>query len=226
MVLTNNQTEVLEKALEGHNLLVLGQSGTGKSFLIKEIKNELVKRNKTVKLTASTEIASLNIGGQTIHSWSGIADGRYSNDEIVDKLHKNEHFQVYRNNILTTDCLIIDEISMVSSKLFTQIEYLCRKVLNSDIIFGGIQVIAVGDFFQLPPVPDALKNDPGDFCFKSDMFKQLFRHKFILSEVIRQHQPDFIKAINEVSRGELSQDTFDLLTRLKRPLPPGPPPIR
>lgn len=115
---------------------------------------------------------------------------------------------------------------MSSSKLFNQIEYLCRKILNSNIIFGGIQVIAVGDFFQLPPVPDAFKNDPEDFCFKSETFKQFFQHKFILHEVIRQYQPDFIKAINEVSRGELSKETLDLLTRLKRPLPPGPSPIR
>jgi len=127
MVLTNNQKGVLEKALEGHKLLVLGQSGTGKSFLINTIEKELVKRNKSVKVTASTGIASLNIGGQTIHSWSGIADGRFSNDEIFDKLNKIEHFQGYKNNILKTNCLIIDEISMLSSKLFTQIEYLQKN---------------------------------------------------------------------------------------------------
>ena len=226
MGLTHVQRKVLEKALKGHNLLILGKSGTGKSFLIKEIEKGLAQQSINVKVTASTGIASLNIGGQTIHSWSGIADGRYSNDEIVDKVNKNEHFQGYKNNILKTGCLIIDEISMLSSKLFDQIEYLCRKILNSNIIFGGMQVIAVGDFIQLPPVPDALKNDPGDFSFKSEIFKQLFQHKFILNEVLRQHQPDLIKAINEVSMGELSNDTFDLLTRLKRPLPPGPPPIR
>ncbi|XP_063406721.1 uncharacterized protein LOC134690660 [Mytilus trossulus] len=226
MVLTQTQKEVLDKANEGHSMVLLGQSGTGKSFLIKEISKQLKKEGKNVSVTASTGIASLNVNGQTIHSWSGIKDGRFSDQELEDKLNKNENYIQYKQNMLSTDCLIIDEISMISKKIFEQIESICRKILKNDKLFGGIQVIVVGDFFQLPPVPDHLKNDAGEYCFKSSIFQQLFQHKFILTEVIRQTQPDFIQAINDIARGELQTETEQLLNRLRRPLPPGPEPIR
>jgi hypothetical protein len=54
--------------------------------------------------------------------------------------------------------------------LFDQLEYIFRKVRTNDLYFGGLQVVGSGDFFQLPPVPDPLKYDPGEFCFKSKLF--------------------------------------------------------
>ena len=110
---------------------------------------------------------------------------------------------------------------MLSMKLFEEIEYVYRKFLDNSIVFGGMQVIAVGDFFPATPhLPDNLKNDKGDYCFKSEAFTKIFCHKFILTDVLRQHQPDFIKAIKDLPR-----DTHDLLLRLSRPLPPGPEPV-
>lgn len=219
------QDDIVQKAVNGHSLLILGQSGTGKSFVCKEIARKLKEKCINVRLTATTGIASLNIGGQTVHSWCGIGDGRYSNENLLDKISNNEHFLIYKNNILTTDCLIIDEISMLSKRLFEQLEYICRKTRKSEKIFGGIQVLGVGDFFQLAPVPDILKDDPGEYCFVSDIFKTYFIHKFVLTDVMRQNQPDFIKAVNDVSRGNLPDDTLNLIKRLSRPLPPGEEPI-
>ncbi|XP_071166174.1 uncharacterized protein [Mytilus edulis] len=185
-----------------------------------------MKIGKSVQKTASTGIASLNIDGKTIHSWSGIGDGRYSNEVLREKIENNEHYSKYKQNILKTDVLFIDEISMLSKKLFEQLEFICRKIRNSNLMFGGIQVIAVGDFFQLPPVPDNLKLDAGEYCFKSEIFVQLFQHKFVLQRVMRQNQVDFINAINDISRGDLPEDTNNLLMRLSRKLPPGKDPIR
>jgi hypothetical protein len=71
-----------------------------------------------------------------------------------------------------------------------------------------------------------LKQDPGDFCFKSDVFKSVFRHKILLEEVKRQDEADFVKAIHDISRRDLPIDTLNLLRRLQRPLPPGDKPIR
>ncbi|CAG2199801.1 PIF1 [Mytilus edulis] len=226
MVLTEDQRYILEKALKGHSMVVLGQSGTGKSFLVKEIAKELRKTGKLVQITATTGIASVNIGGKTVHSWSGISDGRYSNDSLLEKLERNEHFGIYKTNITSTQCLIIDEISMLSRKLFEQLEYICRKIVNSSLVFGGLQVIVVGDFFQLPPVPDYLKMDSGEYCFKSPVFDKIFCHKIILKEVMRQNQDDFIQAINDVSRGDIPENTLNLIKRLSRHLPPGEDPIR
>ncbi|XP_052106004.1 ATP-dependent DNA helicase PIF2-like [Mytilus californianus] len=68
---------------------------------------------------------------------------------------------------MITQCLIIDKISMLSRKLFEQLEFVCRNIPNSSLIFGGKQVIVVVDFFQLPPVPDYLKMDSGEYYMNS-----------------------------------------------------------
>ena len=112
---------------------------------------------------------------------------------------------------------------MLSMKLFDLIENICRKFLDNSIVFGGMQVIAVGDFF-LPPVSDNLKNDRGDYCFKYEALTKIFCHKFILTDVLRQHQPDFIKAINDVSRGIYQE--IHMIFCLDLVLPPGPEPVR
>jgi predicted GTPase len=73
----------------GHNVLILGQGGTGKSFLSSIIKKELTKLGKSVSITSSTGVASLNIEGITIHAWSGIGDGHFSNEQLVTKILTN-----------------------------------------------------------------------------------------------------------------------------------------
>lgn len=83
-MLSEKQVFAIEKAKKGHNLLILGQSGTGKTFLGKKIKENLLGRRVT--LTATTGIAALNVGGTTPHSWSGIGDVRFSPEKLYKKL--------------------------------------------------------------------------------------------------------------------------------------------
>ncbi|KAJ8306369.1 hypothetical protein KUTeg_016914 [Tegillarca granosa] len=90
---------------------------------------------------------------------------------------------------------------MLSRKLFEQLEFICRQLKNKFKVFGGMQVIAIGDFFQLAPVPDEMK-------------------------VLRQKQLDFVEAVNDVSKGELTVETCNLIKRLHRSLPPSNGPIR
>lgn len=220
------QVAAVEVVIEGHNLLILGQSGTGKSYLITKIREKFKNSGKCIAVTGTTGVASLNIGGVTIHSWSGIGDGRFSNEKLHTKILHDEHFVKYKHNIQKTDILIIDELSMLSLKLFNQLEYICRTIRANDNYFGGIQVVGIGDFFQLPPVPDALKLDSGDFCFKSKKFSSVFRHKIILEKVMRQDEADFVNAINDVSKGQLPSESLNLLRRLQRALPPGDNPMR
>ena len=92
-----------------------------------------------------------------------------------------------------------------------------RKVRKSDLLFGGLQVLASGCFKQLPPVPSF--KDPGHYAFQSDLFKNVFPHRLHLTEVVRQNEKDLIKAVNELCDGTPSQETEDLLRSLKRPLP-------
>ena len=226
MEFTSYQKQIIDHSIKGHSVLILGQSGTGKTLLAKHIAKELKKQGKQVVCSATTGTAALNLGGKTIHSWCGILDGRYSDKELLKKLNSDDHFITYKNNILNTDALIIDEISMLSKKQFEQVEFICRNIRENEYLFGGIQLIGVGDFFQLPPVPDNLKEDAGDYAFISHSFDKVFVHKFTLETVKRQTQLDFIKAVNDVSRGNLPHDSLCLIKRLSRPLPPGDEPIR
>ena len=93
MALSTTQQLILTKSIEGHSLLILSQSGTGKSHLVKEIARGLLLDGKSVSDTLTTGIASLNVGGQTVHSWSGIADGRFTDEEIASRLDTDENFK-------------------------------------------------------------------------------------------------------------------------------------
>ena len=114
---------------------------------------------------------------------------------------------------------------MLSLKLFDTLEYICRHTRKHKKYFGSLQVIVIGDFFQLPPVPDLLKGDKGQYCFLSEKFQNIFqKHFVVLTDVLRQTEVDFITCINEVSKGTLlSEESLALLQRMKIPLPPGPP---
>ena len=121
--LTSLQESALAAAKKGHNLLILGQSGTGKSFLTKRIALDLCNEGKHVAITATTGIASLSVGGNTIHRWAGIADGRDSGERLLEKLKCNEHYHTQKHNILKCDCLIVDEISMLILLPFLFLEW-------------------------------------------------------------------------------------------------------
>ena len=121
-----------------------------------------------------------------------------------------------RNNILKADVLIIDEIGLLSSKTFEGIELICRTILRNDVLFGGLQVIGTGSFFQLPPVPSA--SDPGLYAFQSEIFTKVFPHKIRLEVVQCQQEADLIRAVNELCVGNPSAEMERLMEKLSRPL--------
>ena len=125
-------------------------------------------------------------------------------------------YEKNRDAIKECEVLVIDEIGMISSKMFSEVELLVRTVKGNQSIFGGIQVIGCGSFFQLPPVPSIL--DKGQFAFESTCFSKVFPHKLVLNAIHRQKEVDFIRAINEVCEGNLSPRTHQLLLQLKKPL--------
>lgn len=126
--------KIEEAVLAGHNVLILGATGTGKSVLIRRLSDK--GANKSVAITASTGIAACNIKGVTIHKFMGIMDVRFQNEEIASKILNDEKFYKTKEQIKKIDCIIIDEISMLSSKTFQQIEHVLRKVRGIHIPFG------------------------------------------------------------------------------------------
>ena len=155
----------------------------------------------------------------TLHSWAGLRDGRYTNTQLLELLRTDVQFKAAATRISQADVLVIDEISMISCKVWSQLEFVCRKIRQNDFVFGTLQVVVAGDFRQLKPVPNCLYKDPGDFCFQSPAWKDTMKHIVTLDKVMRQDEPNFIKAIHDLSNGDLSRETDMFLATLSRPLP-------
>jgi PIF1-like helicase len=133
----------------GHNVFLTGAAGTGKTYLINRFIRHAREHGIMIAVTASTGIAATHIGGMTIHSWSGMGIRDTLTDEDIDLIVSREYLA---KRFAKTNILIIDEISMLSGTFLANLDRLLRSTRFSQEPFGGIQVILVGDFFQLPPV--------------------------------------------------------------------------
>ena len=109
-------------------------------FVFRKIIHDL--HDRCVSVTATTGMASLQLGtgSTTLHHWAGILDGRYGHVKLSELLQHDDSFADPRRRILTTHTLIIDEISMLSKKIFEMVEFVCRKVKDNNKVFGGLQV--------------------------------------------------------------------------------------
>lgn len=203
--MNEKQLEALNIVKNRSNLFLTGAAGTGKSYTIKAIINYLESMNFNYGLTAMTGCAAVLIGGQTIHSFLYMNISRNLN-EIYSNLEK---FRGYLNKLKKLDVLIIDEISMMDDELFELINNLLMKIKNNKLLFGGVQLILVGDFYQLPPIN-------GDFCFTSNIWNLLDLKKIILTDIIRQKDDMTLREIlGEIRAGNISKKTFELLESLK-----------
>jgi ATP-dependent DNA helicase PIF1 len=153
-----------------------------------------------IHLTASTGIASVNIGGQTLHSWSGIGLGTLP----ANKIPFNSKVI---NRIKLAKILAIDEISMISAETFNLVNDVVKLIRKNDKPFGGIQIILFGDFFQLPPVK-------GDFCFNSTSWTDSCLTSIILKKVFRQSDETFVAMLNNLRYANLTP--ADIVTLSER----------
>ena len=202
--LTDEQRHGAELAISGtSSILLTGAAGTGKSFLLRYIIKELLARNRSggvVAVTATTGIASTHIDGQTLHSFAGIGYGKGSAEELLGKIQRNDSTAVRWKQ---TRYLIVDEVSMLDSKLFDKLEYIARGIKQNSLPFGGICLVLCGDFFQLPPVtPSKFEHR---FAFESQSWKRCNIHILHLQQVHRQgNDMPFVDILNQVRLGTLS----------------------
>lgn len=149
--LSETQKIAFELFKDGKNLLILGAAGCGKSFLIKTMQEyiKVEKKEKQMYLTSTTGISAYNIGGITIHSFMGIGTGEMEISNLIKKVYRKK---MYRQRIINTDILVIDEISMLSAELFEKLNKICQHIRKNNAFFGGIQIILTGDLNQLLPV--------------------------------------------------------------------------
>ena len=198
------QESIFDSYLDGENIFMTGPGGTGKSYLIKKIYSHAIENNKKICVTALTGVAALllDCNATTIHAWAGIGLCKKENELILKSVIKSKY---KLHNWLNTDILIIDEISMMSEKMFVILDTIGRKILNKSKPFGGIQIIFSGDFFQLPPVSESI------FCFENDNFLEYFSSIYSLSEIYRQNDTVYKKILNNLRVGKITQNSINKL---------------
>jgi ATP-dependent DNA helicase PIF1 len=212
MSLGDSQRLAYNAAHAGNNLFITGSAGTGKSYLLKYIYNALVETKK-VHITALTGCAAyllsedIGVKVNTIHSWAGIGYGGESVDYYVKDISKKHPL---RQRWRTTDVLIIDEVSMMSAEMFDKLCAIGSGVRKSPLPFGGIQVICVGDFFQLPPVIRGRAAGP-IFAFQSPMWTETIHKTILLDTIFRQSDHTFQNLLEEARHGHLSESSIAVL---------------
>jgi ATP-dependent DNA helicase PIF1 len=212
---SEEQEEAFRAYLSGINVFVTGPGGTGKTRLIQRIQQDAYEIGKKIQVCAMTGCAAvlLECGAKTIHSWSGIGLASGTVDYVVNKaLKKRGIAKAWRE----LDILVVDEVSMMSEKIFTVLDQMGRNVRHRyQVPFGGIQVIFSGDFFQLPPVFRAALDDPecGRFCFESPQWGVIFSMdgQILLKKNFRQKDAQYTKILNEIREGHLSKEHADIL---------------
>ena len=143
------QEQALNILKTGANVFLTGEPGAGKTHTINQYAGYLRARNIDPSITASTGIAATHLGGLTIHSWSGIGIRKYLDRYELDKIASTEYIA---KRIRRAKVLVIDEVSMLGPETLDMVDMVCREIRQTHEAFGGLQVIFVGDFFQLPPV--------------------------------------------------------------------------
>lgn len=198
--LTSSQKSFFSSAFSGKNTLLTGPAGTGKSFCINALFEFYEQHNVMVGKTAMTGVAALHIGGSTLHSWAGLGLGEETSEEIIKNI---KHRKKTVRRIKDCKVLFVDEVSMMGANLIDKLDIVLKYFRRSNKPFGGLQVIFVGDFLQLPPIFKLKSNSkPDDFCFNSRSWKEAKVNVVSLSQIMRQNNDsDFAKMLNDVRVG-------------------------
>ena len=212
MNLSREQQISFDKYVQGHNIFITGPGGSGKSALIKMINQHAYSQFKNIQVTALTGCAAvlLNSKAKTLHSWAGIGLGNGTIEQLVIKIKKSKFAKVVWKN---TDILIVDEVSMLSLKLFNTLNEIGKSVRGNFKPFGGIQMIFSGDFFQLPPVGDRDDPDTQRFCFESEEWNSVFHrdNQIQLIKIFRQTDEIYYTILNQIREGKIKRKSNDLL---------------
>ena len=206
----------------GTSVMLTGMAGTGKSATLCHF---IMKSHIPIDVTATTGIAALNVQDQyrkatglglpayTIYRWAGIALGpkeKQPFEEYIEFMESrgSKSFERAKQRIRRCQILVIDEISMMPGRILDFLDHYFKYVRGNELPFGGIQMVFVGDFLQLPPVS---KTGRYDWAFKCSSWNALAPLPIYLKEIHRQDEPEFIEALNSFRMGHISQKVADIL---------------
>lgn len=226
MNLDSEQSAALDLLQSGENVFLTGSAGTGKSTVTTAF---VASAFRKVDIAATTGIASINLrdkfasdsGGRmlnvsTIYRWGGFGLGPkkdQSHESFYEwwraPMSKSKMGACHR--IRSAECLVIDEISMFPGRMVSYLDYHCRRIRSDARPFGGIQIVCVGDFLQLPPVD---KEGTGyDWAFLSETWRAANFRPAVLRKVHRQDEREFVDLLNEFRVGRISAKSMHAMGR-------------
>ncbi|XP_050379852.1 ATP-dependent DNA helicase PIF1-like [Argentina anserina] len=207
---TDEQIQIISAISEGKSVFITGSAGTGKTILVQHVIKLLKKQHGASKVyvTAPTGVAACAIGGQTLHSFASIGYPMADRETLLHRIVLNN--KAYKR-WLKVKALVIDEISMVDTEFFESLEYIARNIREVDTSWGGIQIVVSGDFFQLPPIKPHKNLGGKEFAFEADCWNSSFDLQVNLTKVFRQSDPQLIKLLNGIRRGESNPEDLKFL---------------
>lgn len=202
------------------HIFLTGKAGTGKTSFLKKLQLECPKRMVVV---APTGVAAINAKGVTIHSFFQLPFGPIPPDTDIDQLSKRKMRSSKIKIIRTMDLLVIDEISMVRADLLDGIDTVLRRYRDKSKVFGGAQVLMIGDIHQLAPVARQEEwqllapHYETPFFFSSKVYRQADPVTIELKQIFRQEDKIFIDILEQVRNNRLTDETLDLLNARFKP---------
>jgi ATP-dependent DNA helicase PIF1 len=203
-MLTTIQSNALHAIMSGLNVFITGVAGSGKSLIIKTYINNMKNSNpsKRIAVTSTTGMSAVLIGGQTLHSYTGIGIGDNTIEKIITQIKRRGKITIWK----TLEVLIIDEVSMLSCELFEKLNVIAKTIRGCPKPFGGIQLICIGDFLQLPCINNK-------FCFESNIWNIMFPYTFYLTENHRINNKDFNACLEKVRMGVADSSVKKILNK-------------
>lgn len=192
------------------NTFITGGAGTGKSYLSRE----LADKDSNIYVTSSTGISALQIGGVTLHRLLGLGLCQGTPEALARRMLKNKRLYSTWKNMKT---LIIDEISMLDVGLFVRVSNIMKIVRENNSPWGGIQLILVGDFLQLPPVETYHEEDINGniraykYLFQHPIWNELNLRIINLTEPRRTDDNDYYLFLCDIRNGILSDRVKDFI---------------
>lgn len=192
-----------------NNYFITGKAGTGKTTLIETFRK---RTKKKVVVLAPTGLAAINAHGQTIHSFFKFPP-RMMREDMIRPVHD-------RSLYTGIDIIIIDEASMLRADMLDAIEVFMRvNGRDRNNPFGGVQIILVGDLFQLPPVVSNEEQEiysnyyETPYFFSAGSFNKEIFHVLLLDEVFRQKDENFVSVLNAIREGNATTETLESINR-------------
>ena len=206
------QETALKLLKAGENVFLTGSAGAGKTYTLNQYINYLKARKVTVTITASTGIAATHMNGMTIHTWAGIGIKDAISEDELKRMKERKYLKEHLEN---AQVLIIDEISMLHAKQLNLVNKVLKYFKESEEPFGGIQVIAAGDFFQLPPVGKKEERNRDKFCFMSDAWVEAKFRVCYLTEQHRQGNDYLNDILNAIRAQNISPEHIQALKQTR-----------